>query len=142
MKKTLEHEAGRSAPDMLPPPPWSASNQYGMKFILSNDNRIILRADHLPMDVLKAMVRGANQHFFSDQRPSLSAPAGSVPPTAEELYKALDDLHIACECAIVPDVEEWYRGDLFASEARQNAIDALLRYHHSQNAEDTREANG
>ena len=64
---------------------------------------------------------------------SLSAPAGSVPPTAEELYKALDDLHIACECATVPEVEEWYRGDPFASEARQNAIDVLLRYHHSQN---------
>ena len=65
---------------------------------------------------------------------SLSAPVGSAPPTAKELYKALDDLHIVCECATVPEVEEWYRRDPFASEARQNAINVLLRYHHSQNA--------
>jgi hypothetical protein len=73
-------------------------------------------------------------HTNGDPLPSLHPLPGSVPPTMEELYKALDDLHIVCECATVPEVEEWYRFDPFAQEARQNAIEVLLRYHyHSQN---------
>jgi frataxin-like iron-binding protein CyaY len=45
----------------LPPMrPWVASNQYGMHFILSQNNEIVMRADHIPMVVLKAMVEAAN----------------------------------------------------------------------------------
>ena len=61
--KSPEDEGLVSSAGSLPPAPWSASNQYGMHFILSDDNKIILRADHLPMEVLKAMAEGANQHF-------------------------------------------------------------------------------
>ncbi len=79
--------------------------------------------------------KSTDQH----QRPrqALSAPYGSVPPTIEELHKALDELHITCECAH-PDIRDWYLSDPFAKEARQNAIEILSRYFYSQNIEDSR----
>ena len=59
------------------------------------------------------------------QRGSLSVIAGSAFPTYAEMHKALDDLHNVCECATMPDVETWYRGDAFAKEARQRALAML-----------------
>lgn len=56
----------------------------------------------------------------------LSVVGGSAPSYAEVL-KALDDLHIVCECATTPEVDEWYRRDVFAKEARANAIAVLIR---------------
>lgn len=43
----------------------------------------------------------------------------------EKLHRALDALHIACECANVPEVYEWYRSDPFATLARDRAINLL-----------------
>ena len=57
---------------------------------------------------------------------SLPPATGSAPSYAEVL-KALDDLHIVCECATNPEVDEWYRGNIFAKEARANAIAILCR---------------
>ena len=48
-------------------------------------------------------------------------------PSYAEVLKALDDLHIVCECATTPEVDEWYRRDVFAKEARANAIAVLIR---------------
>lgn len=45
----------------LPRGPWVASCQYGMHFILSQDNEILWRCDWLPMPILKAMVEAANR---------------------------------------------------------------------------------
>lgn len=45
----------------LPRQPWVASSQYGMKFILSLDNEILWRADWMPMEMLRAMVKAANE---------------------------------------------------------------------------------
>ena len=53
-------------------------------------------------------------------------------PTYAEMHKALDDLHIVCECATMPEVETWYRGDAFAKEARQRAIDVLCRHTYAE----------
>lgn len=47
-------------PHALPRRPWVASSQYGMRFILSADNEILIRADHLPYAVLKVMVDAVN----------------------------------------------------------------------------------
>lgn len=58
--------------------------------------------------------------------------AGSAFPTYAEIYKALDELHVVCECATVPEVETWYRGDAFAKEARQRAIDVLCRHAYAE----------
>lgn len=44
----------------LPRLPWVASNQYGMHFILSQDNEILMRADWMPMEILKAMADAAS----------------------------------------------------------------------------------
>ena len=66
------------------------------------------------------------------QRGSLSVIAGSAFPTYAEMHKALDDLHIVCECATMPEVETWYRGDAFAKEARQRAIDVLCRHTYAE----------
>ena len=57
---------------------------------------------------------------------SLPPATGSAPSYAEVL-KALDDLHIVCECAINPEVDEWYRRDEFAKQARAQAIAVLCR---------------
>lgn len=57
---------------------------------------------------------------------------GSAFPTYAEMHKALDDLHIVCECATMPEVETWYRGDAFAKEARQRAIDVLCRHTYAE----------
>ena len=51
---------GSDAVVRLPRRPWVASQQYSMRFILSQDNEIIIRADHLPIEVLRAMAEGAN----------------------------------------------------------------------------------
>jgi hypothetical protein len=40
--------------------PWVASDQYGMRMILSQDNKIVIRADHLPLEMLRAMAQAAN----------------------------------------------------------------------------------
>ena len=66
------------------------------------------------------------------QRGSLSVIASSAFPTYAEMHKALDDLHIVCECATMPEVEAWYRGDAFAKEARQQAIDVLCRHTYAE----------
>ena len=66
------------------------------------------------------------------QRGSLSVIASSAFPTYAEMHKALDDLHIVCECATMPEVETWYRGDAFAKEARQRAIDVLCRHTYAE----------
>ena len=58
--------------------------------------------------------------------------SGSAFPTYAEMHKALDDLHIVCECATMPEVETWYRGDAFAKEARQRAIDVLCRHTYAE----------
>ena len=57
---------------------------------------------------------------------------GPAFPTYAEMHKALDDLHIVCECATMPEVETWYRGDAFAKEARQRAIDVLCRHTYAE----------
>jgi hypothetical protein len=49
-------------------------------------------------------------------------------PTYDELFKALDDLHLVCECETDEAIERWYREDDLASEARKNAIDVLCRH--------------
>lgn len=49
----------------LPRGPWVASCQYGMHFILSQDNEILWRCDWLPMPILKAMVDAANRQANS-----------------------------------------------------------------------------
>jgi len=49
-------------------------------------------------------------------------------PTYDELLKALDELHIVCETSTVPEVEDWYRNDQFASVARSNAAEILTRH--------------
>ncbi len=57
---------GRSAPAHapahapVPRRPWLVSSQYGMQFILSQDNEIIWRADWMPMDMLRVMVKAVN----------------------------------------------------------------------------------
>ena len=61
------------------------------------------------------------------REPSELAPSPGWAPSYAEVLKALDDLHIACECATNPEVDEWYRGDVFAKEARANAIAVLCR---------------
>ena len=45
----------------LPRMPWVASQQYSMRFILSQDNEILWRCDFVPMPILKAMVEAANK---------------------------------------------------------------------------------
>jgi hypothetical protein len=71
---------------------------------------------------------------FQPTNPTPGKLEGDAPAqTIAELYEALDDLHIACECATVPEVEDWYRRDPFASEARLKAIDVLLRYERCNN---------
>lgn len=55
------------------------------------------------------------------------APLPCSAPSYAEVLKALDDLHIVCECATNPEVDEWYRRDVFAKEARANAIAILCR---------------
>lgn len=42
-----------------------------------------------------------------------------------QLHKALDDLHVVCECASDPVVADWYRTNTFAKEARERAITVL-----------------
>ena len=42
----------------------------------------------------------------------------------EKCRTALDKLHIACETSM-PEIYDWYLTDSFASEARENAIEAL-----------------
>ena len=50
----------------LPRGPWVASEQYGMKFILSQHNEILWRCDWIPWNVLKAMVDAANKSLKED----------------------------------------------------------------------------
>ena len=45
----------------LPRRPWVAAQQYSMRFVVSADNEIVLRADHLPMGMLRAMAEAANK---------------------------------------------------------------------------------
>ena len=66
------------------------------------------------------------------QTRALALDSGSAFPTYAEMHKALDDLHIVCECATMPEVETWYRGDAFAKEARQRAIDVLCRHTYAE----------
>ena len=64
----------------------------------------------------------------NDQHAALGLSAAHCwAPSYAEVLKALDDLHIVCECATNPEVDEWYRGDVFAKEARANAIAVLCR---------------
>lgn len=50
----------------LPRGPWVASNQYGMHFVLSQDNEILWRCDWLPMETLRAMVKAANDQMAAN----------------------------------------------------------------------------
>lgn len=63
-----------------------------------------------------------------EAQPPLSLGSGFAFPSYAEILKALDELHIVCECATVPEVETWYRCDDFAKDARQHAIDVLFRH--------------
>jgi len=45
----------------VPRLPWVAASQYGMHFVVSQDNEILWRADWMPMEMLRAMVRAANE---------------------------------------------------------------------------------
>lgn len=67
----------------------------------------------------------------SQSMDKLAQPPGSA-PTYEELRKSLDELHIVCECSREP-IFTWYTTDVFATEARRNAIDVLMRCHRAQN---------
>lgn len=51
----------------LPKRPWLASDQYGMHFILSANNEILWRADWIPMKILRAMVKAANEADIENQ---------------------------------------------------------------------------
>lgn len=57
----------------LPRGPWLAANQYGMRFILSQDNEVIWRADWLPFETLRAMVKAANEQMAANDK-------GEAPP--------------------------------------------------------------
>lgn len=77
---TQETETPRSMVG-LPRRPWVASEQYSMRCILSADNEILVRADHLPFEILRAMAEAANnwQHNTEvSQGPQgyLSGPTG------------------------------------------------------------------
>ena len=45
----------------LPRRPWIAAEQYGMRFLISDENEIVMRADRLPLGMLRAMAEAANQ---------------------------------------------------------------------------------
>lgn len=64
-------------------------------------------------------------------------PAKSAFPSYGEIHKALDELHVVCECATIPEVETWYRSDPFAKEARQQAIEVLSCYAHAKRERDS-----
>lgn len=82
----------------IPRKPWVLSNQYGMKFVLSQDNEIILRpsvCEKIPDWMLKHIVEAAN--------------AAVVPvPVADPLARPVDAVraparpcithHLACGC--------------------------------------------
>jgi hypothetical protein len=54
------------AENNLPPLPWVPSNQYGtLRYILAQDNTIVLHCSHLPYDLVKAMCAAANTHLLS-----------------------------------------------------------------------------
>ena len=72
------------------------------------------------------------QTTASGKAQAVDSTNGSAFPTYAEMHKALDDLHIVCECATMPEVETWYRGDAFAKEARQRAIDVLCRHTYAE----------
>ena len=72
----------------------------------------------------------------TEAQPPLALGSGSAFPSYAEIHKALDDLHIVCECATVPEVEAWYRSDTFAKEARQRAIDVLCRHTYAERERD------
>jgi hypothetical protein len=42
----------------------------------------------------------------------------------DQLHRALDSLHIACETS-PPRVSEWYSAGIFGTEARERALEAL-----------------
>ncbi len=41
--------------------PWIASKQYDMHFILNQSNKIVVRCDNVPFNVLRVMVKAANE---------------------------------------------------------------------------------
>lgn len=58
----------------------------------------------------------------------LSVPSGSAFPSYAEIHKALDELHAMCECATVPEVEAWYRGEVgtFGKNDAMNLTETLV----------------
>jgi flagellar biosynthesis/type III secretory pathway protein FliH len=42
----------------------------------------------------------------------------------DQLHRALDSLHLACETS-PPDIYEWYSAGIFGPEAREKALEAL-----------------
>ena len=81
---------------------------------------------------MKPKLKKTSKRKQAGQTRALALDSGSAFPTYAEMHKALDDLHIVCECATMPEVETWYRGDAFAKEARQRAIDVLCRHTYAE----------
>jgi len=52
--------------DPLPCRPWVASEQYGMRFIVSAANEILWRADWMPMETLRVMAAAANDQLAAN----------------------------------------------------------------------------
>lgn len=59
--------------------PWVASSQYGMRFLLSADNQIILRDDKIPITLFRAMAKEAN-----DFEPNVKAHESSEQSTKDQ----------------------------------------------------------
>lgn len=54
----------------LPRGPWVASEQYGkLRFVLSQDNEIVLKCSHLPFGMVKEITEAANLWMYKNQNP-------------------------------------------------------------------------
>lgn len=74
----------------IPRKPWVASVQYGMHFILSADNEIIIRADHLPYELLEHMAESVNKAGPSIATITDELKAGST--TNEDYLEDLENM--------------------------------------------------